>query len=52
MEVCVGGFIQRNKAHQRIPLFERVAADFLAGRLGIPLKDSGNDGVMMGLVSL
>ena len=52
MEVCVGGFVKRNKAHQRIPLLERVAADFLAGRLGIPREDSGNDDVMMGLVSL
>ena len=52
MEVGVGGFIERNKAHQRISLLERVPANLLAGGFGVACKDSGNDGLVIGLVSL
>ena len=52
MEVGVGRFIERNKAHQRISLLERVPANFFAGGFGVACKDSGNNGVVIGLVSL
>ena len=52
MEVGVGGFVECNKAHQCIPLLERMPAHFLAGGFRVALKDSGNNGVVIGLVSL